>query len=247
VGNASSILTASLIAYSTPVGNDIRRVVEDGWPIQYTVGSDLRQGELSSPCSPCVVPFLTKLSALPHEEFWDLGHELFNSTPKSCPITFVAGDIFSNSILDLSTPPLSRRPALNQALASLTPLKNHISVIHTSAFFHLFGETAQRELAHRLGVLLSSNPGSIIFGSQIGAMDNQEYKEVTPQGREKYRHSPQSWTRLWDEVFGVGNCQVDTYNIPEEVRDSQNGMKAMDDWAPGLVHHTKLVWMVRRI
>ncbi|KAI0828239.1 hypothetical protein BC628DRAFT_1337889 [Trametes gibbosa] len=48
-------------------GNDVRKTVYDGFPIENVVASDL------------------------HPEFWELGHRLFKSTPKTFPVTFVPG------------------------------------------------------------------------------------------------------------------------------------------------------------
>jgi len=51
-------------------------------------------------------------------EFWDLGHELYKSTPRSFPVLFILRDAFDANFL-VSVPPFC------------------VSAIHTSSFFHL--------------------------------------------------------------------------------------------------------------
>ncbi|PPQ77581.1 hypothetical protein CVT25_011373 [Psilocybe cyanescens] len=173
-------------------GNDVRKAVVDGWPVENVIASDLRQG------------------------FWDSGHELFKSTPTSFPAAFIAGDIFESSMLETSDPgspadtnqqPI--RPLRN--LTSLTPLKHQISAIHASSFFHLFSEERQLELAKRLASLLLPEKGSIVFG-QHGSRPEKGFRmeairkeKDTDQVREHamFCHSPDSWVKLWTEgIFG---------------------------------------------
>ncbi|PPQ90998.1 hypothetical protein CVT25_013923 [Psilocybe cyanescens] len=170
-------------------GNDTRKAVVDGWPVENVIASDLRQG------------------------FWDAGHELFKSTPASFPAAFIPGDIFESSMLDTSD---SAADANQQpirplsSLASLTPLKHQISAIHASSFFHLFYEERQLELAKRLASLLLPERGSIIFG-QHGSRPEKGFRmeairkdQDAAQAREPmFCHSPDSWAKLWTEdIFG---------------------------------------------
>ncbi|KAJ7801675.1 hypothetical protein B0H13DRAFT_2389943 [Mycena leptocephala] len=53
------------------VGNDLRKIADDGFPVQNII------------------------------EFWDLGHELFRSTTILFPATLVAGDAFDPTFLSL--------------------------------------------------------------------------------------------------------------------------------------------------
>ncbi|KAF8874712.1 hypothetical protein CPB84DRAFT_1797249 [Gymnopilus junonius] len=173
-------------------GNDTRKIVMDGWPAENVLASDLRQG------------------------FWDCGHELFNSTPTTFPVKFVQGDIFDPSFLSTSTKPefeVSEQRFL-PTLMSLTPFRQHISAIHASAFFHLFAEDQQLELARRLAVLLVRKRGSIIFGAHVGRPVKGFREEVSGDNKERilmFCHSPESWCTMWKgEVFaGLGwNMQV---------------------------------------
>ncbi|TDL28238.1 hypothetical protein BD410DRAFT_782209 [Rickenella mellea] len=166
-------------------GNDARLAVADGYPIENVITSDL------------------------NPEFWDLGHELFKSTPESFPVPFIAGDIFDPSHIVPSPPstvtPSDPHPDL-KALKSLTPLHGRISAIHASAFFHLFDEDHQRQAAQQLAALLSPEPGSMIFGQHVGLPQ----RGVRPNfRRQMFCHSPQSWKELWDGVvFAKGNVDV---------------------------------------
>jgi len=166
-------------------GNDIRKAVADGYPVDQVIGSDLRP------------------------EYWELGHKLFRTTPETFPAAFVPGDALSDEFLRweplLDTPPTTPTPDLN-SLKTLTPLSGRISAIHASSFFHLFGESTQFRLAHLLSSLLSPEPGSIIFGTHLGAkvkgMNIREHPGIPETRRERFAHSPESWKELWErEIF----------------------------------------------
>ncbi|KZV95783.1 hypothetical protein EXIGLDRAFT_671793 [Exidia glandulosa HHB12029] len=154
-------------------GNDARKAVADGFPASQVLASDLRG------------------------DFWALGHTLFKSTPETCPIRFVQGDIFSSAFFN---PHLTIAPPSSDAISaciqsgSLSPLAKRASIIHASAFFHLFDERAQLALARRLNVLLSNEPGSLIFGSHRGVRDDER------DGRESFAHSPTTWRAMWDSL-----------------------------------------------
>ncbi|KIJ29313.1 hypothetical protein M422DRAFT_269263 [Sphaerobolus stellatus SS14] len=56
-------------------GNDVRKVVSDGYPIENVIGSD------------------------PEEEFWKIGHNFFRTSTETFPVPFLAGDVFNPSFL----------------------------------------------------------------------------------------------------------------------------------------------------
>ncbi|GAW09016.1 protein [Lentinula edodes] len=173
-------------------GNDLRKAIEDGFPAQNVIASDLRP------------------------DFWNFGHELFNTNPTTFPVTFVPGNVLESSFISTQPPLLSHESPPNfipsvslQSLLllpnpkSLDPLRGHLSAIHTSAFFHLFKKDEQLLIAKKLASLLSPVPGSIIFGSHRGAATPQE-GERNSTGTLFYRHSPESWKDMWEkEVFLV--------------------------------------------
>lgn len=75
---------------------------------------------------------------------WDLGFKLFKDDPTTFPVPFIQGDIFSAELLDLdvnSPDSFDGDHEKHSSLASvksLTELRGHVSIIHASAFFHLF-------------------------------------------------------------------------------------------------------------
>jgi len=178
------------------VGNALRKIVSDGWPVENTIGIDL------------------------HKEFWDVGHELFKSTPDSFPAGFIGGDLFDNGILasaNVDEPQLDWGTVKLRNLTSLTPLKGQISAIYASNVFHLFGMEKQWELARRLASLLSPNPGSIIFGRH-GVMPSEPGESRNCDGKEVFYHSAKSFAEMWEELFkpNTVDIKVQVHNKSEK-------------------------------
>jgi len=211
---------------SSIVGNDVRKAVVDGWPVQNVIASDLREGQWSP------IHVERNRSDITIVEFWQCGHELFNSTPETFPAVFIPGDVFGPEFIEPHSPfyekPQNDRPALKSLVNSLTPMQGHISVIHASSFFHLFNDDGQLEVAQRLASLLSPAKGSIIFGSHVarpekGWQGSDEYDE------RMFCHSPESWKELWDgQVFERGTVKVvaDIHTI-----DTQHGRFFLMRWS----------------
>ena len=104
------------------------------------------------------------------------------------------------------SPPVTTAPDLRN-LTSLNPLRGHVSAIYASAFFHLFPQDAQLRVARALAGLLSPEPGSMIFGKQIGLPENEHSDVSSP--RRQFCHTSQSWSELWDgDVFPKGTVRV---------------------------------------
>ncbi|KAI0358976.1 hypothetical protein OH77DRAFT_1420491 [Trametes cingulata] len=207
-------------------GNDVRKVVYDGYPAGNCVASDL------------------------HPEFWELGHKLFKSTPETFPVPFIPGDAFDPKHLEtvppFYSPPTTPVPHL-PTLTSLNPLHGHVSAIHASAFFHLFTEEQQARLARSLAGLLSPQPGSMILGSHVGRQEKGlRFESGQPSSirtAPMFCHSPESWRELWDgEVFKKGTVKVEAILQERDGRDLE-GM-------PGFIPGTKiylLIWSVTRL
>lgn len=106
--------------------------------------------------------------------------------------------------------PITPRPDL-KTLTSLTPLQGHVSAVHASSLFHLFGEEKQLELAHRVATLLSPAPGSVIFGSHGGRREKGFRVEArVPGDQYMFCHSPETWRDIWDGVvFKNGTVRVE--------------------------------------
>lgn len=206
----------------------------DGWPVENVIGSDLQKG------------------------FWDCGHELFKSSPDTFPAAFIQGDVFDPQLIqprrpfylgsDSSFPAelAESRPKDLRALTSLTPLQGHVSVIHTSSFFHLFQEDGQLEAARQLASLLSPEPGSVIFGSHLGQATKGLRKFQGHQREDVYMfyHSPESWKLdVWDgPVFTKGSVEV---NVGlHTVERSNSSVKGSDETVRTV---QLLVWSVKRL
>ncbi|THH16211.1 hypothetical protein EW146_g4390 [Bondarzewia mesenterica] len=202
------------------VGADMRKAVLDGWPESQTIATD-------------IVP-----------EFWALGHKLFRSTETTFPVPFLPGDVFDPNHLGIVAPseavPISA-PPLIQKITSLNPLHGHVAVIHAAAIFHLFSQDKQLALARALAGLLSSLPGSSIFGWNTG---KDEAGFVDFEGGvshpRQFCHSPRSWTEMWDgEVFRKGTVEVVAQNV---VFSEDIGLKLK-----GGAVLKKMEWMVTRL
>ncbi|KAK5122370.1 hypothetical protein LTR85_003954 [Meristemomyces frigidus] len=113
-------------------------------------------------------------------EFFELGYDLFLDR-ETCKATFIAADIFVPN-------------------AELDALNGKLSVIYAGAFFHLFDRPEQLHLAKRVATLLSSNPGSMVLGRQVGNVTAGRYEHATNEGGWMFRHNEQSWKEMWDEA-----------------------------------------------
>ncbi|KAF7367628.1 Methyltransferase ausD [Mycena sanguinolenta] len=198
-------------------GADIRKVARDGWPTEKLIAIDL------------------------FADFWDVGHELFCSTPETFPVAFLPGDVLDPTFLKPVVPLISATQLTDSSLpslaslTSLTPLNGHLSVIHVSSVFHLLSEPDQIQLAHSLAGLLSPLPGSLILGYHIA----QETAGLGPLDlnrtdvRRMFCHSPESWVALWEGIFGEGMVKVEVELKKFGIRDG--------------VDPSWLIWSVQRI
>ncbi|KAF8346343.1 hypothetical protein F5887DRAFT_108682 [Amanita rubescens] len=199
-------------------GCDLRKAVVDGWAVENVLGFELRKA------------------------FWDCGHELFRSTPESFPAAFVEGDVFDPAMISPRAPfnlseALSPRPDL-KSLTSLTPLQGHVSAIYTGAFFHLFDEPGQLQVARQLASLLSPLPGSIIFGGHAGDLVKGTKISRTTQ-RPMFFHSPESWKDLWEgQVFEKGEVLADARVIEISYKPVGQAEAEIAYW---------LVWSITRL
>jgi len=209
------------------MGNDARKLVADGYPLEQVITSDL------------------------HQEFADLGHKLFRTTQETYPIAFVSGDIFDPNHLKVVPPvvtsahgstlgdPSVPAPDL-RSLTSLNPLHGRAFAIHTSNFFHLFGEEEQLHVARAFAGLLSQEPGSVIFGVQ-GSAAEKGFSASALGDHRLWLHSPESWTELWDGIVfekGVVNVQTKLVQLGKEYSEPDG---------PQHTSFTMLVWSVTRL
>lgn len=169
---------ALLLEIGCCLGMEMRRAAADGFPAKQIIASDL------------------------HSEFWEFGHALFRTTPQSFPATFVAGDALDPDFLSPLPGTSESRASLDlSSLTTLNQLKGKVSAIYARSLFHLFNEDQQRQLAHSLGSLLSTQPGSVIFGSHMGNVEKGIIKHEPIAGQDcTFFHSPESWKELWCET-----------------------------------------------
>ena len=184
--------------------------------------------------------------------FWDLGHELFRSSPATFPAHFLPGDIFDPAFLSLAPPlpttastsddssPLDA-PALS-TVTSLNELRGRVSALFTGAFFHLFTFDQQQHIARLLAGLLSPLPGSMLFGVQGGRATKGLW---TPgQGTELHAHSPESWREMWEGVFGEVGARVE---VRARLRKEIGGDDFFGTWPGNTNPYHVLEWSVTRV
>ncbi|KAG1835394.1 hypothetical protein DFJ58DRAFT_908610 [Suillus subalutaceus] len=171
-------------------GVDARKAAADGFPAKNIIASDI------------------------NNEFLELSHELFRTTPTSYAACLLPGDVFDPAFLSIAARPNDVSSALAidlSSLKSLNPLHGRISAINVARFFHLFTEDKQLHLARALAGLLSAQPGSVICGFHIGSPEKGMAATVLGPEHRLFAHSPKSWTSLWDgEVFEKGSVKVET-------------------------------------
>ena len=159
---------------------------------------------------------------------------MFRTTPETFPAKFIAGDAFDDSHLSLAAPVASGPPPPVASVNSLTELRGHISAIHASSLFHLFGEEKQFELGKRLAALLDPHPGSIIFGSH-GSMPVKGQRPGT--FRNMFCHSPESWIQMWEEqIFEKGQVKANAIL-------GQLNVVVESEGAPPVEGGTKFYWL----
>jgi len=176
-------------------GTDCRKPIYDGWPANRVIGTDLRQ------------------------DFLDLGKTFFREKPGAPAPSFIAGDIFDRSFLDMDAV-LARDYPRAETLVTLTPLVGKVRVIHVSAFFHLFDEHNQAELTTRLAKILSEMPESIIIGSHVGAVEKGVHKTSLGEDVAVFFHSPASFKQVWYDAFQGGEDKIEAVveqtTLPQE-------------------------------
>ena len=176
-----------------------------------------------------------------------MGHKLFKTTPETFPVPFIAADVFDDKCLAPSpiptSPPTDPLPPLNE-LTTLTPLVGRLSAIHTSAFFHLFPEEKQLELARRVAPLLAPAPGSVIFGAHGGLPQKGERDRRNSHGIHMFCHSPQSWKELWEGIFAEAGAKVE---VKARLRKEIGGLSMFGTYPENTEHYHVLEWSVTRV
>ena len=115
-------------------------------------------------------------------------------------------------------------------------------MIAITMFLHLFDYTNQLKVATRILRLLSHKPGSLILGSQAGVVEATEQPLKPPFDKTKdgekrtvFRHSPSSFTRLWEEAgmaAGVPLRVSAVFQVPDQGAESVRVDSGLGDVAP---------------
>lgn len=177
---------------------------------------------------------------------WDAGHDLFKSTPESFPVPFVEGDILDPNFLapitpfTLESPPTTPRPDL-KSLTSFNPLRGHVSALYTGAFFHLFPEETQTQIAQTLAGLLSPEPGSMFFGVH-GGKTEKGFWSPTGHQYKMFCHSPDSWKELWEGIFGKGKVEVKA-----RLRKEVGGVEFFGTYPGNKEQYHVMEWSITRL
>jgi len=135
-------------------------------------------------------------------EFWELGYQLFRDRERFHG-EFRQADIFDPTCLD--------------------DYNGKINILHTSAFFHLFDLERQKRVVHVLLRLLSTKPGTTIFGRQAGnTVPEFRTHPWRPSDYGLYAHNAESFKSMFEEVAGDG-WDIKTWLITKPDNVAPNG------------------------
>jgi len=114
----------------------------------------------------------------------------------------------------------------------LKQLDGQINIAYTGSFFHLFDWEGQKAVGLRVVRLLKAEPGSMLVGRQVGVIEpGEEPRDAAPGERKRYRHDPESWKKLWDDI---GRETGTRWNVHAELDDWAFGRAASSDIAQKL-------------
>jgi len=142
-------------------------------------------------------------------DFMDLGYDLFLDRDR-LKTKFIQGDVFDSD-------------------SDLNELDGQIDIMHTAAFFHLFGLEEQKQIARRVVKLLRPQKDSLLVGRQVGSVEGGEFPHRTNPGQTMYRHNLQTWRKMWDEI---GHETGTRWDVQAETLDWQGYalVKAGESW-----------------
>lgn len=121
--------------------------------------------------------------------FLDAAFDFFGDRNRP-PAQFIAADVF-----DVGVPEL-------QALVGT------VDVAHLSFVLHIWDWDGQLRACERLIELLKPEKGVLVIGKLVGRLE--ELRWPAGNGTFMYKHSPESFRRLWDEV---GNRTATKWNV----------------------------------
>jgi len=135
-------------------------------------------------------------------EFWELGYHLFRDR-ETFYSKFHQADIFDPTCLE--------------------EYNGQINILHISAFFHLFDLERQKRVVRALLRLLSTKPGTTIFGRQAGnTIPEFKTHPWRPSDYGLYAHNAESFRGMFEEVAGEG-WDVKTWLVTKPENQANNG------------------------
>lgn len=159
------------------MGQDLRKLAFDGVPVTSLHGADLRPDLMA------------------------VGFDLFRDRNRwsQLPDAFFELDVL-DPVLPTSLSGLNIRHG-NRPLAKHTCSTGIFTVVHIAMVLHLFGRPQQVIACTNIVTkLLSSAPGSIIIGSQVGTVDPRAVASQRHVDKELFLHNEETFRQLWEEV-----------------------------------------------
>ena len=134
--------------------------------------------------------------------FVNLGYELFRDREK-LRTQFIFGDFLTLEPLNSpSSVSADTASSLVPSSRSLSSLVGRVTVLWASAFLHLWDLPGQKAVCHKMLLLLRDKPGVRLLGRQVGSRAAGLAKHVTNKGGLQYRHNPESFQKMWEDVLG---------------------------------------------
>jgi SAM-dependent methyltransferase len=120
-------------------------------------------------------------------EFFDLGYKLFRDKD-TLTSKFIAADIFDPG-------------------SELHELDGKIDILYAGSFLHLFRYEGQINACKATVKLLRDKKDSVLLGRQVGASKAGEYVHRTNKDQTMFRHNPDSFRKMWEEVGKLTNTE----------------------------------------
>ena len=197
---------ATLLDLGACLAQDLRKCVYDGAPATNLYASDL------------------------FAEYEDLSYELWQDRDRFPQGHYIADDILADN-KDFS---------VGNLMMKLGP--GMTDIISITMFLHLFDYNNQLKVATRILRLLSNKPGSLILGSQAGVVEATEQDLKPPFDKTKdgekrtvFRHSPSSFTKLWEEAgiaAGVPLRVSAVFQVPDKGAKAAQVDSGLGDMEP---------------
>lgn len=99
--------------------------------------------------------------------FIKAGHKLYGDK-ETCDITFIAADLFEYPVR------VTAETVIPEKVQELAKLRGTFTHIYSGAFFHMFDEEAQYQVALRFATLVKPEQGVIIYGNHHGAEEGEK-------------------------------------------------------------------------